>query len=55
VKPLSEQLADLSAHAKEAEDSAAAAQTKARTEVEARVATLQANTAAREAQGLRQV
>ncbi len=47
MKPLSEQLADLSKHAKAAEDDAAAAQKEARTAVQARVEKLQADAAAR--------
>src|SRR5690349_19312121 len=50
VKSLSEQLADLSARAKKAEDDAAAARKEARSEVQKRVDKLDANAAARSAQ-----
>ena len=49
MKPLSEQLADLSARAKKAEDDAAAARTEQRAKVQDRVDKLQADTAARTA------
>jgi hypothetical protein len=47
MKPLSEQMSDLSAHAKEAEDSAAAARAKGRDAVQARVDKLEADASAR--------
>jgi hypothetical protein len=47
MKSLSDQMADLSTHAKEAEDSAAAARTKARDAIQARVEKLQADASAR--------
>jgi len=47
MKPLSQQLADLSARAKKAEDDATAARKEARTSIQARVDKLQADTAAR--------
>lgn len=47
MKPLSEQLADLSVRAKKAEDDAAAARKEAHAAIEARVDKLQADTAAR--------
>jgi hypothetical protein len=47
MKPLSQQLEDLSARAKKAEDDAAAARKEARTSIQARVDKLQADTAAR--------
>ena len=50
MKPLSEQLADLSARAKKAEDSAAAARTEAREAIQARVDKLQADASTRRAQ-----
>ncbi|HEV2459995.1 MAG TPA: hypothetical protein VGS80_16685, partial [Ktedonobacterales bacterium] len=50
MKPLSEQLADLSMRAKKAEDDAAAARKEAHAAIEARVDKLQADTAARAAQ-----
>lgn len=49
VKPLSEQLADLSARAKKAEDDAAAARTEARTAIQDRANKLEADAAARRA------
>ena len=47
MKPLSEQLSDLSVRAKKAEDDAAAARKEARAKVQARVDKLQADTTAR--------
>jgi hypothetical protein len=47
MKPLSEQLADLSVRAKKAENDAAAAQTEAREAIQTRVNKLQADTTAR--------
>ena len=47
MKPLSQQLADLSVRAKKAEDDAAAARTEAREKIQARVDKLQADTTAR--------
>jgi hypothetical protein len=49
MKPLSEQLADLSARAKKAEDDAAASRTEQRAKIQDRVDKLQADTAARTA------
>ncbi|HEX6737950.1 MAG TPA: YtxH domain-containing protein, partial [Vicinamibacteria bacterium] len=49
MKPLSEQLADLSARAKKAEDAAAAARTETRGDVQARADKLQADADARAA------
>lgn len=50
MKPLSEQLADLAARAKRAEDDAAAAQTEARAKVQARIDQLKADAATRTAE-----
>jgi hypothetical protein len=50
MKPLSEQLKDLSIHAKKAEDDAAAARTEQRAAIQARVDKLHADTTARVAQ-----
>lgn len=47
MKPLSQQLADLSVRAKKAEDDAAAARTEAREKIQARVDKLQADTTKR--------
>jgi ribulose 1,5-bisphosphate carboxylase large subunit-like protein len=47
MKPLSQQLADLSGRAKKAEDDAAAARTEAREKIQARVDQLQADTTKR--------
>jgi hypothetical protein len=47
MKPLSQQLADLSGHAKKAEDDAAAARTEAREKIQARVDKLQADSTKR--------
>lgn len=50
MKPLSEQLAELSARAKKAEDDAAAAQTEQRAKIKVRAEKLQADADARAAQ-----
>ena len=50
MKSLSEQMQDLSARAKKAEDDAATARSEARTQVQARSEQLQADAAARKAQ-----
>ena len=49
VKPVSEQLADLSARAKKAEDEAAAAQKKAQADIQRREAQIKADAAKRKA------
>jgi len=50
MKPLSEQLQDLSERAKKAEDDAAAARSEERTKVQARTEQLQADATARKAE-----